>query len=592
MKTRRIAALILILCICFPLCFMTGCAGTEDDVTIDTTKTQLYVRYFAGGLGTSWIEEVCSNFERDFANVSFEEGKKGVQIIRKFEKTQITADAILNNNADVFFMEHMSYTDAVNKKVILPITDIVTDYAVTGYQGEGAYNASNLIKETEKTIEGKMFDTSKSYFKINGEYYGTPFYNGLHQIVYNVELFETYNLYFNAASDNDLEEFDDMDQQYAAILAGEDEWFVSSAADARSKGPDGIAGTYDDGLPATYGQLQVLMERMIKKANITPFIFPESYADHYFCAWDKDIWANAEGAEQMKLNLSWNGTATNLLKADGTKYTAEITPENAYLLQNQEGRLKALEFYEMLLSNPSYIYDKSWDGSFTHLNAQTYFVKAGQEGNYIDMKFGMLMDGTWWNSEAKAAFSNNSFLTRKFGVMPIPKTDSSKVGATNADGTHITQVDCYESNIYIKANIAEERKEVAKLFVSYASNDASLNTFTKHTQAFRAMDYTLSEDTLANMTYYGKSAYEVYKDTNVIAWLPTEEDSQNNVSPIAYRMWGVTNGTSSDGMSALRALNTKDVNLVPLYKNAKDYFTRTANYYAQNWDTLVKLVKD
>ncbi len=591
MKNRKITAIILLICMCLSMCIaMTGCkGGKDDDIVIDSTKTQLYVRYFAGGLGTAWIEELCANFERDFANVSFEEGKKGVQIIPKFEKTQITADAISNNNSDVFFMEHMSYTDAVNKEFLLPITDIVKDYAVTGYNGEGEYNPANLIKETEKTIEEKLYDTSKAYFNIEGEYYATPFYNALHQMVYNVELFDTYNLYFNAASDNELSFFDDMDLPDAKQMATEDEWFVSNATDAKSKGPDGLAGTYDDGLPATYGQLWVLMERMLKVANITPFIFQQGYADHYFCAWEKDIWANSEGAEQIKLNLSWNGVANNLLNADGkTTYSANITAENAYLLQNQKGRLDALNFYDMLLSNDAYVYEKSWDGSFTHLQAQRYFVKAGQEGNYIDMKYGILMDGTWWNSESKEAFSNNSFLTRKFGVMPIPRPDSSTVGQTNADGTHLTQVDCYDSNIYIKANIAEERKEVAKIFVSYASSNAALNTFTKHTQAFRAMDYDLSDETLANMTYYGKSAYAAFKDTSVVAWLPTTEVTQNNLSVMGYRMYAVTNGVS-DGTSTLSALKKLDFNLNHLFTSPNDYFSRTAQYYKNNWTTLVEL---
>ncbi len=591
MKTKRITALILLLCMCFSLCtILTSCKPDKNEVVIDETKTQLYVRYFAGGLGTAWIDELYASFESAFANVSFEDGKKGVQIVPKFEKTQITADAISNNNSDVFFMEHTSYTDAVNKGVLLPITDIVKDYAVTGYNGEGAYDPANLIKETETTIEGKLYDTSKSYFNIDGEYYGTPFYNALHQMVYNVELFDTYNLYYNADSDNYLSDFDEMVLTDAKLMATEDEWFVNSASAAKSKGPDGLAGTYDDGLPATYGQLWVLMERMLKVANITPFIFQQGYADHYFCAWDKDIWANSEGAEQIKLNLSWNGTATNLLNSDGTTYSADITADNAYLLQTQKGRLDAVNFYDMLLSNDAYVYEKSWEGSFTHLQAQRYFVKAGQEGNYIDMKYGILVDGSWWNSESKEAFSNNSYLTRKFGVMPIPRPDSTTVGQTNADGTHLTQVDCYDSNVYIKANIAPERKEVAKLFVSYASSDAALNTFTKHTQAFRAMDYDLTDETYASMTYYGKSAYAAFKDTSVVAWLPTSETTQNNLSVMGYRMYGVTNGVS-DGTSALSALKKLDFNLNHLFNSSMDYFTRTAQYYKNNWSTLVELGK-
>lgn len=577
--------LALLLCLVMSVLPLSGCKGSTapggEDVVIDTSKTQLYVRYYAGGLGTDWLEEICSRFEEDFANVSFEEGKTGVQIVPKFEKTQVAADQIRDNNSDVFFMEHMSYSDAVNKGFLLNISDVVKDYAVTGYDGTGAFDESKLVRESGNTIERKISSQHQAYYQADGEYYGTPFYTGVHQIIYNKELFDTNNLYFNAASDQSLSMFDEMIASDAAALAGQDKWFVSSATDEKSKGPDGKAKTYDDGMPATYGQLWVLMERMVR-FGITPFILQEGAADHYYCAWDKDIWADAEGAEQMELNLSWSGTANTLLDGAQEKYTEEITPENAYLLQSQEGRLKALEFVEMILSDPKYVYSKSFDGSFTHLNAQQFFVKAGQEGNYISMKYGMLVDGSWWNVEAKEQFSNNTFLTREFGVMPLPKTDSSKVGSVNADGTHITKVDCYDANIFIKSNIAKERETVAKLFVSYASNDQSLNIFSKYTQAFRSMTYTLSEDTLANMTYYGKSAYEVYKDSHVISWLPTTEVTQNNLSNIAYRVYAVTNGRS-DGISPMAALRNKRFN------SASEYFEATKNYYVNNWTKLINL---
>lgn len=577
--------LALLLCLVMSVLPLSGCKGSTapggENVVIDTSKTQLYVRYYAGGLGTDWLEEICSRFEEDFANVSFEEGKTGVQIVPKFEKTQVAADQIRDNNSDVFFMEHMSYSDAVNKGFLLNISDVVKDYAVTGYDGTGAFDESKLVRESGNTIERKISSQHRAYYQADGEYYGTPFYTGVHQIIYNKELFDTNNLYFNAASDQSLSMFDEMIASDAAALAGQDKWFVSSATDEKSKGPDGKAKTYDDGMPATYGQLWVLMERMVR-FGITPFILQEGAADHYYCAWDKDIWADAEGAEQMELNLSWSGTANTLLDGAQEKYTEEITPEKAYLLQSQEGRLKALEFVEMILSDPKYVYSKSFDGSFTHLNAQQFFVKAGQEGNYISMKYGMLVDGSWWNVEAKEQFSNNTFLTREFGVMPLPKTDSSKVGSVNADGTHITKVDCYDANIFIKSNIAKERETVAKLFVSYASNDQSLNIFSKYTQAFRSMTYTLSEDTLANMTYYGKSAYEVYKDSHVISWLPTTEVTQNNLSNIAYRVYAVTNGRS-DGISPMAALRNKRFN------SASEYFEATKNYYVNNWTKLINL---
>ena len=140
--------LALLLCLVMSVLPLSGCKGSTapggENVVIDTSKTQLYVRYYAGGLGTDWIEEICSRFEEDFANVSFEEGKTGVQIVPKFEKTQVAADQIRDNNSDVFFMEHMSYSDAVNKGFLLNISDVVKDYAVTGYDGRARSMRANL----------------------------------------------------------------------------------------------------------------------------------------------------------------------------------------------------------------------------------------------------------------------------------------------------------------------------------------------------------------------------------------------------------------------------------------------------------------
>ena len=57
---------------------LAGC-GREDDAqqSIDSTKTQLYVKYYNGGLRREWIDEICSNFEKDYADYSFETGKVG-----------------------------------------------------------------------------------------------------------------------------------------------------------------------------------------------------------------------------------------------------------------------------------------------------------------------------------------------------------------------------------------------------------------------------------------------------------------------------------------------------------------------------------
>ena len=85
MKGKRLMALLL----CFAAVGGTfATAGCDKEVQeFDESKSQLFVKYYNGGAGRAWIDEVVANFEADYADVSFEEGKKGVEVVKDFEKS-------------------------------------------------------------------------------------------------------------------------------------------------------------------------------------------------------------------------------------------------------------------------------------------------------------------------------------------------------------------------------------------------------------------------------------------------------------------------------------------------------------------------
>ena len=82
-KFTKLFALLLSV-MCFTSIF-SGC--NNKGVKIDHTKTQLYVSNYDAGIGRTWIEGIGKSFEQAFAEYSFQEGRKGVQVIYNHNRT-------------------------------------------------------------------------------------------------------------------------------------------------------------------------------------------------------------------------------------------------------------------------------------------------------------------------------------------------------------------------------------------------------------------------------------------------------------------------------------------------------------------------
>lgn len=71
---KKILAALLVVCLC--VIPFTGCR--RAGVTIDDTKTQLYIANYDGGVGTDWLNEAAERFSSAYESESFESGKTGV----------------------------------------------------------------------------------------------------------------------------------------------------------------------------------------------------------------------------------------------------------------------------------------------------------------------------------------------------------------------------------------------------------------------------------------------------------------------------------------------------------------------------------
>lgn len=470
-------------------CGSFACGNREGDEEIDETKTQLYVTTFEGGYGAGWLEAIKTRFEAAYAGRSFEKDKEGVQVIIK-EDRNLTNDYLKENLAgstqEVFFTEAVNYYDLQGRNLFYNITDAVT---------------SNIAGEST-SIEGKMRDIHKDYFKADdGNYYGIPFYEANYGIVYDIDLFEENNLYF------------------AETGKGDKGGFITEATMTRSKGPDNQAGTADDGLPATYDDFFKLCDRMVL-LGITPITW-SGKNPHYVNALAEALQADYEGEEQMRINYTFTGKATNLVKevkADGSLelYEEEITPENGYLTwTRQAGKYYSLKFVERLTANENYYpATKVISPSYEHIDSQDDFIT----GRFMEAPIGMLVDGSWWHNEASETFKaltidRGEFAgaqARKFGFMPLPKATADKLGEQ-------TILEANSSICFVNGNLDKKKEPLVKEFLQFCHTNKSLAEFTSLTYTCKPYTYTMTDAEVKAMPFWGQELYRLHKEAKFVS---------------------------------------------------------------------------
>ena len=524
--------------------------GGGGNKNIDATKTQLNVTTFEGGYGTGWLEAVKARFEEAYAEVELEPGKKGVQVWIK-EDRNLTHEMLVQNlegsEQEVFFTEAVNYGDLQERGLLYDISSMVT---------------GTIAGETT-SIEGKMRDVHKDYFKADdGKYYGIPFYEANYGIIYDVDLFEKELLYF------------------AAEGKGDKNGFVKTENTARSNGPDGKAGTADDGLPATYDDFFKLCDNMVSK-GITPITW-NGKNPQYVNALVEALQADYEGQESMFVNYSNDGTVelVESINDDGSlnMYEVDITEENGYLTwTRQAGKYYGLKFVERLTANENYYVKKDVvSPSYEHLDAQNAFIT----GKFIDSNptYGMLIDGSWWHNESSNTFKaaakkfgeqKAGAMARRYSFMPLPKATQEKVG----EDFNILEVN--RSICFVNGNLEAKKATVVKEFLQFCHTNKSLAEFTSKTYTCKPYTYTMTEAELNAIPYWGRELYRMHNEANFMTTYSSAPLYQLNEN--AYtQYWNAEMFKSSKSGNGV-VTEAMILNKV----SAKDYFNGLAEYLTE-----------
>lgn len=293
-----------------------------------------------------------------------------------------------------------------------------------------------------KSIEDTIWEDWKQFVKINDSYYAIPNFTSVAGIAYDADLFE-------------------------------------------EKGYD---------VPETYDELSALMDQMANQDNITPFAFSSMayIVDTAF----REFHANYEGRNNFYLNSTFSGTDSVL---------GEITPENAYLLQKQNGKKAAFQFAYDLANNANYTTALTRTGG-DYLQSQKEFVNSvGASGN--TRRVAMFLENSWWEREVKSTIESMGEINpewgwgqRNFKYMVAPVNDK----LTDRDTISCSYT---ASMVFISKN--SKRKDLAKEWLKFCQSREALSIYAAETCCLRPYDFTMTEELYEECTPYMKSIIDL-----------------------------------------------------------------------------------
>ena len=519
---KRLMALALCLTVAASVGSMMGCGPRDSGgEPIDSTRTQLNIGTFGGGIGVEWLKNLKQRFEADFADVSFEEGKTGVQIYYTEDKDKYNAPALVNQIAydsnEVYFATDDALDDFLASNRLLEITDIVTE-KLTKY-GE------------DESIEDKLNKTQIEHHKRNGKYYSLPYNESSMGVIYDLDLFVQKGLYF--AKGGAPSEFCDFTQENnenpaTGSFGGYKYTAVNDADAEKTAGPDGLYGTYDDGLPATFDEFEQMLVRM-KQQGVDALIWTGQYADTYSNFFPRAFWASYHGIDEGRILYDGGGTGTETRiissfdsNGDPVITTTTITPDNYEEAAKQAGAYYGLKLMDMIIKG-GYASNYSFQG-LSHIRTQDKFLVS--RFRMGERPIAMMIEGTWWENEADVSgtFDNNveefgeqaAKENRNFGLFPMPKVSEDDIGKPTTILGGI-------SSAFINANIDPAKIKLAKTFLQYAVTDESLANFTLETGLPASYRYDMTPEQEAQLSGFAKQYWAMFHESDVLyGYMPSE----------------------------------------------------------------------
>lgn len=502
---KKITRFLAILLASISVLSLTACSPTGGGTDADESKSWLYIRYYNAGFSNRWLLAAEERFEEMYENISFEEGKMGVDIIIDPSDSKSDFMNDMKTQRDhVYFAEKFDMTSYYSADVMEDLTDALTTPLNESYGKDIYGNPLPAYAGETKSVYQKMSAQEKEYYSItNGndvKLYAVPYidcYNGT--ISYDVEDFDKYGLYFNE------------NNQIGA---------KKSRGDKLGLGPDGVANTADDGLPRTYDEFFQVCTRLKNAANKFPFVWCGNYAG-YTTELANNLFLQNAGSNFIAGMLNGQGTIPDYITGDVTSagnyaYTYN-TEQKAFTsatfddCYNSASVFNATDFMYRLIKEKFEDETKCFTGTYLNTTAQKDFFFGNNT---------FMVDGTWWFNEAEKhilayekqnAKKGKDRYNRNVQYMALPKADLETYNRTIGENVVGSK---YITACVVKKGLSKAQKLLAETFVRFYCTDESLAEFNTIVSTPRGLEYTLTKTQYDALTPYAQSLYNIKTGQN------------------------------------------------------------------------------
>lgn len=559
-----------------------GCTPREETLIPDD-KIGIRVSLYQGGFGDEWLKTLAAEFNETVL--------KDTDYTVTVQEDKILPDSILESltsgsqsSYQLYVSEGNEWGTGIYRDLFVDLSDIAQ---------------SKVDGESGDTVEGKIrdYDTWQGLYSKYGEgLYALPWGNSIMGLVIDHQEFIDREWYYFAGEEDKAaldaqkivyEEGQDDSGDYRLIFkSSEGETCYEEGDYILTAGHDEVYGTYDDGQPLTLEEFDQLIDD-IYYSGVTPFIWGGS-TDGYLDTLLNSLFAAYAGEAGYNAFHRYDSLGEKVELSDGTKTV--ITIENGYLVTQMKALEQAYQFFEdhFDYKNPSlanYMHRDCTDSS-SHLDAQTHYI-LGYRNDVRNPQSAILIDGNWWENEARATFNdlesvNRGMGDREYRYLLLPnlgadqKTDKSIFSCT-ASGSIVVPHDQDSTRLYY-----------TKEFIKYILRDESLRYVARTTGYNLAYEYTLTEEDEQEMTPFTRNVAAMYADTeNIeIKYLPIDKAS----SPLAYAS---DKAVRNIFLPSIRGtFPTSAVKAVQNYSMEEIVEGLKKAYTAENWATYLDQARD
>lgn len=539
-----------------------------------TKQTEIKFQIYDCGFGAQFAEQTAAAFEAAVKDKSYEEGKTGVHVEIEAISTNATGENLVNglgsNPNHVYFTEFTFPSLLKNSGNVMDISSWLTETSATA-------GASQFAEAT--SIKDRMFEAWRDYnFEADGSCYSVPMFMSNEIFTYDQQLVEEKKLYIADTSTDDKLDF------------------VTTSAQKKQKGVDGIEGTEDDGLPETYAQLYLWFEAMVKK-GVTPLSWSGTHGYHFDWALQQ-FWADFEGKDNVMHCYTFDGSTDSTLidtidEAGNITYLAPtaITLDNGYIVQKQEGRYRALSVAKKVAENQAkWVYSLSFSPSESHLSSQTSYLAS----KFLGQPIMCFAHGAYWEAEATATFEayasqGGGKLDRKLAVLPTPKATRDLVG------TKTTVVSDSSTALFVKNGLSGATLEAVKDFVTFFNTQPMMALQNRLSASPRPFNYDISTEE-DKMTNYEKSVYNFFKQSasrDVVYTAARSDFYMANYEDLSKWEWILSSryDTSTSNVSDVSVKTFKDNPSLTLNQYFNGLYTNFAADGAARWQTMLNRIE-